>query len=458
MDIENKLKKQYEKIFTIDDKCEDIMAKIQFDSKKKKEKIGGMFMKKKLVLTLSVCALVLVAGGVTGGILLGNKNHNDNPKEAKSYLTMDVNPSISFVLDEDNKVLSIKGENDEGKMIISGEAYVGKDVNDVIKGVIKLENESGYLVSGNAEITGNKISFSITSDEENIKNALQESITSSVDAICKELNVDQVVEYASSYTRKQIEELAMKCDPTLTEEKASSMTYEQLFAIIQLYHLDVASLYTEELENMYYKAKDYQFSISESEHTKQVISSLGEAYTSLVSSYDALENKVKGYMEQFNQTYYSSFVDSSSEYQKAYETYKEGKKEILELRKQISELDDSNLLSLGLLKGELSVKEALLETYKTALDSAGDVAKSTVDSVNTLVDGVLNQMHELVYSTSESEITSALNSATKDLDTRFNDVKDNFFTSFEKEYKDEIKAANDKVLEYKKSLLEKVNA
>ena len=38
-----------------------------------------------------------------------------------AMITMDVNPSITMVIDEKNQVLSIHGNNDEGKMIIEGE-------------------------------------------------------------------------------------------------------------------------------------------------------------------------------------------------------------------------------------------------------------------------------------------------------------------------------------------------
>ena len=41
-----------------------------------------------------------------------------------------------------------------------------------------IENETGYLVSGNARIEDNKLSFSITTDDEKIKEELKDKLRS----------------------------------------------------------------------------------------------------------------------------------------------------------------------------------------------------------------------------------------------------------------------------------------
>ncbi|MDY3761382.1 MAG: hypothetical protein SO106_00120, partial [Candidatus Onthovivens sp.] len=75
-----------------------------------------------------------------------------------------VNPELSLVLDEFIVVLSFSGVNFEGILLLVDENVVGKEVDEVIEYIINIENETGYLVSGEfvSEPKLNKITIQIS--------------------------------------------------------------------------------------------------------------------------------------------------------------------------------------------------------------------------------------------------------------------------------------------------------
>ena len=173
------------------DKYNEIASKLSFNNVSNKK-----VMKKSVIFTACGLSLVLVVG-VAGAIILTQKD----VETYSAIVTMNLNPSVRFVLDEDNKVVSVSGENNEGTMIFAGEeeTIVGKDINKAIELVLKIENETGYLVSGNASIGENELSFSVAISEEDVNKAkeIQESIkneiTSTVSKVCDKLNVNETI-------------------------------------------------------------------------------------------------------------------------------------------------------------------------------------------------------------------------------------------------------------------------
>ena len=69
-------------------------------------------------------------------------------------LTLSVNPEIQITYNQEGKVTSLNGQNDDGQKIVSAyQDYVGKSCDDVLKDLIVKINEAGYFVE---DIDGNK--------------------------------------------------------------------------------------------------------------------------------------------------------------------------------------------------------------------------------------------------------------------------------------------------------------
>ena len=109
--------------------------------KKYKENVFYMkksFLKIALPCILGLCLIV----GVVLGITLSKKNVEKS--EPTAVVQMDVNPSVSFVVDNNGKVVSIYGENDEGKMILTGETFTGLKLEVAIDELMGLKEDKPF--------------------------------------------------------------------------------------------------------------------------------------------------------------------------------------------------------------------------------------------------------------------------------------------------------------------------
>ena len=169
MNPETKYKYEILREINPEDILSDIKACLSFKSNK--QIFGGnYFMKKGLVYGLSIAGVLVLAGGVTAGILLnGNNSSKYAASGENSIVTMEVNPSISFSVNEKNVVTAVSGENNEGKMIILEESFKGLPLEEAIEKAITIENETGYIVSGSVEANENNIKFTVNVDNEKAK-------------------------------------------------------------------------------------------------------------------------------------------------------------------------------------------------------------------------------------------------------------------------------------------------
>lgn len=445
MNYKRKYKKEILNKLTPQDKSDELINKLNLNNVPKEKK-----MKKGLAIATGALALSVIVGVGTYVVI-----DHTQVKEATSVVTLSVNPSVRFVLDKKNNVVAVSGENDEGKMIIAEEEIVGKSIDEAIELVLTIENETGYLVSGNVvKDTDNNISVSITVDSKKVKEALENKINSTVTTVCDKLNVNETISYVEGYTRIQLEELAVRCDPTL-KDKVQDMTYEQLINVVKLYSLETASLYSESLEEFYNDFKEYEIKFANAEFTNNVIDGLNSIIINTI--YKPVYDSLTIFKDRLNDAYYNNFIKEGCSYQKALESLKEAKQEVLSFKNEISKLEDSTTKT-ELLK-ELDAKEEVLTTCETILEAQKSTCEASINSVKGQIDTALTTLDSAIENlkSMSNEVKETLNNKAQELENSMNEFKDNLFTSFENEYKDDIAAAKEKVLAYKQSLKDSIN-
>lgn len=448
MDYKNKFKKEIDDSMPEVKNLDFVKSKLNF-----KEKGELFFMKKnKAILVTSVVAGAVVLAGVGTGIGLALTSSSD---KGETLVRMDVNPSISMVLDKNNKVISISGDNNEGKMIITGENIVGKGVEDAIKYLITIENETGYLVSGNLTVDTNNIQFSITTDNENIKKSIEDSISKAVDAICEKLDIGAAVEFVSSYTKEALIELVLLFDPTKDRAELEKMSSSELIDIIKEKQRETISLCSEELEDLYYQIKDYKIDIASSEYTKELISSLGEAYQFMLDTYQSALSTFESYIEQVNEYRYNAFVAEDSEYQQYLSTMQDKKQEVIALKNEIASLEDS--AQKDLIISQLEASEEALNQYIELLENSKTRYLATLDTYISSLERVSSTLTDIYTTLLTSDVfKDKVNQSVAELDKRLNSAKDKAFEEFEKLYKDIIEKTKEEAVTYKNELKAKV--
>ena len=423
---------------------EQISSKLQF---KDQERVFNMKNRKLCAILCCSAAAVVLVGGVGLGVGLGlSQNKEGTPT---SLVKMSVNPELSMVLDENNVVLSISGDNEEGKMLLVDEQVAGKEVDEAIEYIINIENETGYLVSGEFVSEPNKITIQISVNDENIKNSLNEVINKAIETTCDKLHIQETVEWAEDITHQNLIELAMKADPTLTSEEASKLTNEQLLDIIKLYQIETAEIYSVELEELYNQIKDYELQFTETEFVNETIKSLGEIYKVFTSTLQSSINVLQGRIDAVNNIRYNTFVAPTSDYQKQIDEVKAKKEEVITVRNEIANTEED------------AIRDTKIAAYQTCLDALKNIKKSCLASIDLYIQSLqsaINSINDLIASLpSQDEVEATLKEKTVELEKKLNEAKTNFFTKFEDKYGEDIANAKQKALEYKESLKEKVS-
>ena len=112
-----------------------------------------------------ITVLLLVAIIVCSSLALVACNGSTDEAKVQSFVSLDINPEINFTVDSNNKVISVYGANEDGKVLIYGEAsLVGKDVEDAVEQVVQLAIDYGYLDENNS-VVGTSVSANVDSDK-----------------------------------------------------------------------------------------------------------------------------------------------------------------------------------------------------------------------------------------------------------------------------------------------------
>lgn len=376
-----------------------------------------------LALAAGTCALLAGCGGGDG--------------EAAARMQVDINPSVEFILDADDKVLSVTALNDDGALIVAGEAFVGKTAEDAVELMASISTDAGYLVKGELSAGQDEITISITGDEEAAQK-LYEDVKAGVDAFLEKSGIDAAVERGEALKLDALRALVQEADPTLSDEEVAAMTEEQLLNALKISRIETAQLLTEELRAAYNTAKEYDFRFAERQATKSVIEGLGSANESFLNGYAAALDSYQKAIQAVEQARYDYLVDAGSDYQKILAEVREQKDKVLEQRKEAAELPEGAAKEAA--KAALAAEEAILETKEAALELAGDAANASFDLALSAMKTVENALTEL-EKTFPEEITTALTENAQKAQDAMNAAKDEAFAKFEEAHKEDIEQA-----------------
>ncbi len=92
-------------------------------------------MKKLLLLMVGVFAVIGLAACTT------------QESDASSYVLVEINPQIEFILDEDDEVTSFSALNEDAEALLdeSDVDFIGMDIEDAVEAWLELALEAGYL-------------------------------------------------------------------------------------------------------------------------------------------------------------------------------------------------------------------------------------------------------------------------------------------------------------------------
>lgn len=374
---------------------------------------------------------------------------NKNPEASR--MTVEINPKVEFILDKDNKVVSATALNDDGEVILAGEAsFKGKTAEEAAEAVVSIATETGYIVKGSATANDNEINISISGDTSYVKD-LYGKVEKKVNKFVKDNGINATVAKIDALTIAQLKEIALK-NPERTEDDVKDKTEEQLIAMIKLDRIETAELATEELKDAYFKAKAYQIAIVNREETAKVIAGMSDAYAAVLGLYDkALEAYGKA-IQAMEDTRYQTLVSPDSDYQKLLAKLRDKKAEVLKERKLVFKVDidgEEKVAAEARLQASEADYDALLnriEDIGKKADAAWTQAIKNAEDYEKTLTGFKDQLL-----TSE-EVKNKLNAEAANIETKVNNAKNSYFETFEKAHGEDIKKAEADLEAYKQKL------
>lgn len=387
-------------------------------------------MKKRIIcMLMAVCMIASM-------LSLSSCGKEIAPEEGTvTRITVDINPSVEFIVDDQNKIVSVTALNDDGSILIAGEAMIGMTPEEATTHIVTLAVETGYLVGGNADASENTVKISVSGDTRYAK-ALTENVKTAAEDVLDECDIEGKIEKIEAMNLEALRALA--ASTALYEEDAiAEMDENQLYAVLAESRVETALLLTEDMRNAYYAAKEYEISFAEREETAKIIKAMGGLYTLTYTAYKTALDVYSSAITALDTFRYEALVSPDSPYQRSLTALREAKVELLKQKTYTATLEvDGEEYTAATIT--LRMTE---EQYETALKAYEDLGKAANDGMMKLIDALRDsesRMRELEATIFDDNIEETLKEHVLDIEAGVNAAKDRFFASFENAHADDI--------------------
>ena len=400
-------------------------------------------MKKRLVSVILLLTLVASAISFTSC-------SNAKPEEGSvTRMTVDINPSVEFMIDDQNKIVSVTALNDDGSILIVGEAFVGKTPEEAVEMMVTLASDTGYLVQGNAEASENTVKISVSGDSKYAEQ-LKKDITEKANDTLKALDINGKVEKVEALKIDALRQMALSTS-LYTEEEVNAMNEDQLYKVISAGRIETALLLTEEMRSAYYSAKEYKISFAEREETAKIIKELGGLYDLAHTAYKAALDVYSTAITELDDFRYEMLVSPESEYQKSLTKLREAKVELLKQKNYTASLN-VNGEEYASATVTLQLTEENYNKMLTAYEKIGTDLNASLEALIAKLRQAESKLTELEDTLFDENIEAKLQEKASEIEASLNAAKDGFFAEFESAHAEDIAAIEQALLAKKQQL------
>lgn len=311
-------------------------------------------MKKFLSGLISLVLIVAIGVGVY--FLFFKKS-----SEETSVMTMSVNPEVQFILDQNNKVMSVTAVNNDGVNLVTQVNFVGMKAEDCAKLFVEISNQMGKVsfdASSSSEDKSVKIYISCDDsikNSESIKN-LKQNVQDSVNKYFKDNGIINGAKVFVEDMSKALEKFGGQIEEFTGTTFEEAMTY--------------AKEISKEFENISYDVRN---------QVQNVVNGLKDSFQTanklLISSIDDLKAQISKWQEQLNS---SEFIPEAVK--------KEINTQIEEAKKQLNAKQKEYQQKLNELQKQIDEKikefqekcKQALEEIKTEISNQIEAGKETI--------------------------------------------------------------------------------
>ena len=168
--------------------------------------------------------------------------------EGESFMSVDINPSIEFILDENDEIISIKFNNEDAEIVGADIDFIGMHYEDALNAFMNAAVETGYI---DVESNDNNVIITIGNDNETQQNELNNNARETAQTYLEENKIGGAVlngevvyedleaiadEYDISIGKARMIKSAQANDETLSTEELAEMPMEDLMELITTAH------------------------------------------------------------------------------------------------------------------------------------------------------------------------------------------------------------------------------
>lgn len=145
---------------------------------------------KKRILSIALSA-ILTLGAASTLIACGGEK-----SERQSYVSLDINPAIELIVDKNDKVISVRGENEDGQVLLYEETGIqGEKIDKAIEKITELAIKYGYLDENNKVVD-----TLVTSSDDKYTSKLLEKVNTSITATANGLGLSVTTDAEGAYS------------------------------------------------------------------------------------------------------------------------------------------------------------------------------------------------------------------------------------------------------------------
>lgn len=120
----------------------------------------------------------------------------EKSKEDIAYVSLDINPAIELIVDENQKVISVRGENEDGQVLLYDEdSLTGLNINQAIQKLTTLAIEYGYLDTNNQVVD-----TLVTSNNDKFESIILEKVNTEITATASNLGLTVKTDGEGAYS------------------------------------------------------------------------------------------------------------------------------------------------------------------------------------------------------------------------------------------------------------------
>jgi len=329
-------------------------------------------------------SLVMVIGC---GVLVTACGKDDTTK----VMNVSLNPEIEFILDKNDKVVTVSASNNEGNFIVANADFSGLSAEDAIELFLTKAKESGYIIDGVGVLGDDEISIEISGENaedlfDDVKKSAKEYLSS--------INVDITIDF-DEIEKEDIEELVADCMKEYSDSDLADLSEEELIELLKTSREETENFFSEELKEFYYNCRFEEILKQKFEAIKTQL----DAMTSSIPGVDlsAMKNNMSSKLtefatkiEDYKNAYINNYLSESSDYQEAMQNYIDAKKEVLEARLN-GESVTALMTALNNAEVQMSIKENAAELAMASYQTAIQTIKSSLDLIVNSINTIFNQ-------------------------------------------------------------------